>query len=74
VIEGLQYEFVSSKRMERVNADGRVRVASLDIKSIRIGAYADLMRATLDAEPLTVRLLDLDRIMGKRHGRSTMSL
>ena len=74
VIEGLEVEFVSAKRMERTTGDGRTRVAGLDIASMRIGASADLMRATLTAEPLTVRLLDLDRLGGKRHGRVTRSL
>lgn len=74
VIEGLEYEFVSARRMERTTGDGRTRVAGLDIASMRIGASADLMRATLTAEPLTVRLLDLDRLGGKRHGRVTRSL
>ena len=46
-IEGLEYEFVSAKRMERTTADGRVRVAGLDLSDMTIGASVDMMRATV---------------------------
>jgi hypothetical protein len=74
VIEGLEYEFVSAKRMERTTSDGRVRVESLDLSDMTIGASVDMMRATVKGAGMTVRLLDLDRLAGKRHGRVTRAL
>ncbi len=74
VIEGLEYEFVSAKRMERTTSDGRTRVNGLDLADMVIGASADIMRATLKGQSLTLRIKDVDRIAGKRHGRATRAL
>ena len=71
VIEGLEYEFVSAKRMERTTSDSRIRVAGLDLADMVIGASADLMRAQIAGTGFTAKLLDLDRVVGKRHGRVT---
>lgn len=74
VIEGLEIELVSAQRMEKTTSDGRIRVRGLQLADMVIGASADLMRATLEAQSLTVKVANLDRIAGSRHGRPTQYL
>lgn len=74
VIEGLGIELVTAKRMQRTTADQRHRVVGLQIEGMKIGASADLMRASLESQPLEVKIADLDRIAGSRHGRVTQHL
>ena len=75
VIEGLDHCFVSSARMERAaDSQGRPWVNGLVLDGMKIGASADLMRATLKGEALTAVVRDLDRIAGSRHGRVTRAL
>ena len=74
VIEGLQAEFVSAKRMEKTTSDGRDRVCGLDHDGLRIGYRADMMRARLTGDTLNVAIRDIGRIAGKAHGRVTRAL
>jgi hypothetical protein len=75
VIEGLEIEFVSGgRRMEKTTSDGRIRVRGLQLDDVVIGASADLMRATLEAQSLTIKVANMDRIAGSRHGRPTQYL
>lgn len=75
VIEGLEVEFVSGgRRMEKTTSDGRIRVRGLQLEDVVIGASADLMRATLEAQSLTIKIANMDRIAGSRHGRPTQYL
>lgn len=71
VIEGLGIEIVSAKRMARAVDDGRERVAGLDLAGMVLSASADIMRATVEAQTLSVKIRDLTRIAGKRHGKVT---
>ena len=73
-IEGLPVVFVSARRMEQTQADGRIRVNGLDVKGLKIGARADLRRATLEAQSIELKIEDLDRLPGSRHGRITREL
>lgn len=74
VIEGLGVSFVSAKRMEKTETDGRVRVEGLVLDGLVIGATADIMRCTLEGTSLSVRINDMGRLPGKRHGRVTQAL
>lgn len=74
VIEGWPAEFVSDRRMARSLTDGRVRLHGLDVSQIAIGASADMMRATLEADGITARIVDMGRLAGARHGEVTRSL
>ena len=74
VIEGWPVEYVSDRRMARDLTDGRTRLHGLDVSRVEIGASADMMRATIEADGITARISDMGRIAGARHGAVTRSL
>jgi len=60
VVEGWPYEFVSARGMVVAgSATTTARVESLDVHSLKFGARADLMRASLDGDSCEVRLVDI---------------
>lgn len=73
-IEGLPLQFVSTRAMQRTLSDGRARIAGLKTEGISLGARADLRAARLEAKGIELKLLDLDRLPGSRHGRLTREL
>lgn len=73
VIEGYDVSFVSSKRMELVETGGRRRVAGLVLDGLVLGARGDLIRSKVVADPVTFRVVDLDRGSG-RFGEATRRL
>ena len=58
-IEGWPYEFVTSAGMETTAADGRVRVVGLSVDGVKISQRADLVRATLEAQGVSVKIADV---------------
>ena len=58
-IEGWPYEFVTSSSMEATAADGRVRVVGLSVEGAKISQRADLVRSTLEAQGMSVKIADV---------------
>ena len=58
-IEGWPYEFVTSSSMATTAADGRVRVVGLSVEGAKITQRADLVRSTLEAQGMSVKIADV---------------
>ena len=60
--------------MARTLSDGRERIIGLDVSGVSLGARADLRSARIEAQGIELKLRDLDRLPGSRHGRLTREL
>lgn len=58
-IAGFPVEFVSSRAMETMAADGRQRICGLDFSGVKLSQKADLVRCKLDATGATFKLPDV---------------
>lgn len=58
-IEGLPVEFVTSSSMATTAADGRRRVVGLSVEGLKISQRADLVRATIEAQGVSVKIADV---------------
>ena len=58
VIEGWPQIFVSDRSLVRTLPDGREQIVGLDLTSLRFAARADLPRAELRAQEMTLSIVD----------------
>lgn len=61
-IDGLPYEAVTGRSMERTAADGRIRKMGLDLSTVTLQARADLARASIDSQGFRGTMRDIRRI------------
>ena len=58
-IEGWPYEFVTNSDMVTTTADGRQRIVGLSVEGMKISQRADLVRSTVEAQGVSVKLVDV---------------
>ena len=58
-IEGWPYEFVTNADMVTTTADGRQRIVGLSVEGMKISQRADLVRSTVEAQGVSVKLVDV---------------
>lgn len=55
---GWPYEFVSDASMEKTTADGRIRIAGLELGSIQLDVRADIARAKIESDGFVAKIQD----------------